>query len=76
MKTKINKNEIILSTRFSIKALGFGIFGFLFMGTFAYILINENFTVAEGTNYYVALVIIYALIGIFSFFSLASISNV
>jgi len=74
---KIDKSEIILSTRPSIKALGFGSFGFLFMGTFAYIMINaEDVTVAEGTNPCIAEVIYWATFSIFVFFLLASISMI
>jgi hypothetical protein len=60
----------ILTTRPSIKAIGFGLVGTIFFGAFTYLMLpTSKWTVAEGTDYRTGMAIMWIVLGIFIFFS-------
>jgi hypothetical protein len=60
----------ILTTRPSIKTVGFALAGTVFFGAFAYLMLPPSkWTVAEGTNYTMGIVIMWIILGGFIFFS-------
>jgi hypothetical protein len=60
----------ILTTRPSIKSIGFAILGTIFFGAFAYLMLpTSKWTVVDGTDYTTGLVIMWMVLGGFVFFS-------
>jgi hypothetical protein len=65
------KNTIILTTRPSLRTIGFGLFGALFFGAFVYLMASSKWTVADGTDYKTGMTIMWIVLGVFVFFTLA-----
>lgn len=64
-------NNIILTTKPSIRAIGFGLVGALFFGAFVYLMTSWEWTVADGTDYKTGMIIMWITLGVFVFFTLA-----
>jgi len=63
-------NNIILTTKPSIRTIGFGLVGTLFFGAFVYLMTSLEWTVADGTDYETGMIIMWIILGVFVFFTL------
>jgi hypothetical protein len=63
-------NNIILTTKPSIRTIGFGLVGTLFFGAFVYLMTSLEWTVADGTDYKTGMIIMWIILGVFVFFAL------
>ena len=60
----------ILTTRPSIKTIGCALVGIIFFGAFAYLMLPiSKWTVADGTDYTIGMIIMWIILGVFLFFS-------
>jgi hypothetical protein len=70
--TEIN----IITTKPSLKTIGFGLLGTLFFGAFAYLILFSEWTVDKGTDYNTGITIIWIVLGGFIFFSVSCLITV
>jgi hypothetical protein len=63
-------NTIILTTRPSLRTIGFGLFGALFFGAIVYLMTSLKWTVADGTDFKTGMTIMWIILGVFVFFTI------
>lgn len=61
----------ILTTSLSLKTIGFGLFGTIFFGAFAYMALPTRKITVEGVSYETGMVIVWMIFGSFVFFASA-----
>lgn len=59
----------VLATSLSLKTIGFGLFGTIFCGAFAYMALPTSKMTVEGVSYETGMVIAWTLFGVFVFFA-------
>lgn len=59
----------ILTTSLSLKTIGFGLFGTVFFGAFAYMALPTRKMTVEGVSYETGMVIAWTVFGVFVFFA-------
>jgi len=59
----------ILTTSLNLKTIGFGLFGTIFFGAFAYMALPTNKMTVEGVSYETGMVIAWTVFGVFVFFA-------
>ena len=69
---KDTTEQVIMTTKPSIKTIGFGLVGTLFFGAFVYLMLSMKWNVAAGTDYKTGMAIMWVILGIFIFFSVGS----